>query len=294
MFRSLLLVLGIVIVPSTAESDYVIVVDVTQKYRNMFDNWLNHLDKVNNTLRDYVHASAYDKTSCLYLQSLRISHSCVDLKVQSDLTYNSPSFNKLMCERPKNMLRQLGKGKTVLYTDIDTVWLRNVLEYFQKTNENLLLQLDLYRNCAYDSCEEMTWDNCEREAKRYCDKACACLIGIRPHRDTKQLLRTWIRGCGLSKDKQDQKVFREVLSARRFSRLRLSRRFFPPQLFLSGASFFGTMGNIVPELTQKKDMLSSAYWLHNNWITGEAKKRGRFEVHGLWNITKPTVFHGQE
>ena len=95
MFRSLLLILGIVIVPCTAESEYVIVVDVTKKYRNMFDNWLNHLDKVNNTLRDYVHASAYDKTSCLYLKSLRISHSCFALKVQEDMIYNSPSFNKV-------------------------------------------------------------------------------------------------------------------------------------------------------------------------------------------------------
>jgi len=284
----LLSVLSMVASVCSADKKYVIAVEVSEGYLEMFNNWLNHLDKMNNTLRDYIYATAHDETSCLHLESLNVRHNCYNLKVKSNLMYNTPDFNKLTCERPKNMLRHLESGNTVLYTDIDTIWLRNVLEYFQGVKTSLVLQLDLPHGCAHKSCEGITWKSCQAEKLYFCHKVCTCLIGIRPSRDTRSLMRSWIRGCGSSKHKQDQKVFREVVVGRRFSSI--SRTFFPPQLFLSGGSFFG-VGSYVPESTPK-EVLTSAYWVHNNWIAGEDAKKRRFKDHGLWNTTQPVISYG--
>ena len=83
------------------------------------------------------------------------------------------------------MLRHLVSGNTVLYTDIDTIWLRNVLEYFQGVKASLVLQLDLPHGCAHKSCEGITWKSCQAEKLYFCHKVCTCLIGIRPSRDTR-------------------------------------------------------------------------------------------------------------
>jgi len=251
-------------------TDYVIAVEVNEGYINMFNNWLNHLDKLSGKLRKYVHASAHDEASCSHMLKIGIRHECAIIKSLSQpaLTYNTKAFNQLTCERPKHILRLLQEGKTVLYTDIDTVWLRDVLKFAYNQNSSLVLQHD----CP--------------ETEVPCINVCTCLIAIRPHRDTRRLVNNWIRQCGTSKDKQDQEVFRKLVLHPKFKKI--SKTVFPPTLFLSGVNFFGAhVVNYTPRRS-KKEMLSQAYWIHNNWIKGERRKVERFKSLKLWNETLPS------
>ncbi|XP_030846021.1 uncharacterized protein LOC115925986, partial [Strongylocentrotus purpuratus] len=135
------------------------------------------------------------------------------------LPWDSPIYNAMVNKRPAYIYQLLQRGHDVLFSDVDTVWLRDPFPY---------LQGDFHVAVAED------------QHKPYV-AYCAGFVFFRAAEKTKEFVREWLRRLHQSKTKiSDQVLMNEMLTKDQIPGLK--KMVMPSEIFPNGKLFFMTPG----------------------------------------------------
>lgn len=178
----------------------VVLVAVNMEYLDMFKNWLQfarpHLKST-----EQLRVCAMDEDVVAPLEMLQAAEAKADIPLHFDVVappqkaalYQAPfdteEYGRVVWQRVPNILNLLTAGCSVLYVDIDTVWVRDpFLDIESAGPSNLVL----------------TNDNDRPDEPNFC----SCFIYVSPAPETKELITRW----GAKKTgNQDQLVFNAEL-----------------------------------------------------------------------------------
>lgn len=150
-----------------------------------------------------------------------------------------------MSRRAGYLKKQIGKGKNVIYTDVDTVWLADPRMYFKGDYE--------------------VWTSLDRQVQ-YCTGFIACMSTER----TKDFLHKWDAALK-EKPQLNQKIYNALISNATPS---VKHTHLPVHQFPSGNLYFRGVWS------QKRKY---AVVVHNNFIIGGGNRKiCRFKKFGLW------------
>eukprot|EP00037_Helgoeca_nana_P037359 m.15733 g.15733 ORF g.15733 m.15733 type:complete len:750 (+) comp8765_c0_seq1:71-2320(+) len=178
------------------------------------------------------------------------------------LPYASRAYKSLVNRRPLYIRALLSLGLNVVYTDIDTVWMRSPFASFTG-DHTLWIQSDMIKPSDY----------------RF-HSLCTGFMAIKPTVGTIQLMLEWehalAAGWRGNTQHGNQFIFNTVVW--RHIRLeQVSVNPLEPKLFPSGA-----LSYMYPQWTSEQN--ATPVIIHNNYMVGREKKRAVFVSHGLWYI----------
>ena len=110
--------------------DWVVVVTVTMGYDDIFQNWLFWFKKLSSNMKlvviaeDALVLQKYQNQSSFSVITFDFP-SVPDSENDAGLDYDTLEFNLLTSRRPKYLLSLLKIYHKIIYTDIDTVWLKD-------------------------------------------------------------------------------------------------------------------------------------------------------------------------
>ncbi|XP_030829428.1 UDP-D-xylose:L-fucose alpha-1,3-D-xylosyltransferase 3 [Strongylocentrotus purpuratus] len=171
---------------------------------------------------------------------------------QKRLAYLSHDYNVLINKRPVYIYRLLAKGRDVLFSDVDTVWLKDPLPHLDG-DYDVVLQVDLrVPKVVY----------------------CAGFIFFRATNASRAFVWEWIDRIHKARDNiPDQKILNELLEEN-FGDLRV--KVLDSALFPNGALYFDDKW--------RRTQTVKPVIVHNNWIEDHDEKVLRFKSHGFWFI----------
>merc|ERR1719189_794304 len=98
--------------------------------------------------------------------------------------YDSKNYGRVVMQRPREILDLLDQGCSVLYSDIDAVWVKDpFLEIGAAGPGNLYVT---------DDGKITNWLHPLESTVNYC----TCFLYVQPHAATKQLMEAWSHGQG--------------------------------------------------------------------------------------------------
>lgn len=264
----------------------VVMVSISEEYLDMFRNWLHFAGRYLNDTEQLV-AVAEDLSVEVLLRQLAnttedgqpaplprfdvvrssgatsvgedpnrtaLRGSSVERNVSEDPDaphFDSQPFGDLVTQRSTHMLAFLHQGCTVLYSDIDNVWVKDPFHELARLPGKDLLATD-------DEAPNVT-------SHSY---LCTCFLYVQPSRATEDLMTAW--GQASAGQRTNQRPFNAVLQeAQEAGRLTsgvLPASEFPP----------GKVASDYPNATI----------FHANWVSGLPKKIEFFEDRGLWSLPK--------
>lgn len=255
----------------------VVLVTVSMQYFDMFRNWLVSARPF---LQDteHVHVIAEDGEVVPLLEALRKGHSLdysvedphgleysAEALIQTDPSmYDSAAYGGVVLKRPNHLLKLLKKNCSVLYVDVDTVWMQDPFHEIEAAGSS-----DLY----------LTDDEPTKRAfwgKNYC----TCFMYIQPAAWCQTLMQGWAsRITGNTNQLPFNSALRWAVltyasDAARPAILPLGQ--FPP-----GGVVLGKLGGFTasPHPTV----------FHANWLWGIKDKVDFFEERKLWAPTSLTA-----
>ena len=170
------------------------------------------------------------------------------------LQFNSEPYKKFVNKRQKYVLPLIQNGYEVLFTDVDTYWLKDPFPYFTD-DFDLAVERDL--------------------PKFYC----AGFVYFKPSKNTIAFLREWIDFMTTDKSlKPDQKVMNDLMKKKKIPGLNV--KILDSANFPNGKLFFNEKWR-----GDKKEIVV----VHNNWIVGHDTKVERFKSCGMWSVGKEAV-----
>ena len=180
-----------------------IMVTVSSGFNDMFENWWYHYKKLNLTIPVYVVAE-----DSLTVTKYRDNTDFILLECDNNyiegtkaFSYETKTYKKLVSKRPAHMLRKISLGYNLIYTDIDTVWMKDPRP-FLTGNHDLWASLD---------------------GKSY---YCTGFIACKASSKTISFLKKW--NNTLSKSNQlNQPLFNKLIHNSSISHSPLSSRLFP-------------------------------------------------------------------
>lgn len=245
----------------------VILVTVSVEYMVFFRNWLHYAEL---TLRDdavQIVVAAEDDAVAQELQHVESSLSFAVLGHSGSLTrkdavqlwdFGTPEYSALVGKRPTRVMHFLSRGCSVLYADIDAVWIRPVLPEIANLGvHSLYLTDDSRGNLGFTE-----W------------YLCSCLLYMHPTDAIKQLVTDW----GLyivHYDVLDQIALNAVLKADFQGDRQVSFGVLPYSKFPPGCA--------------AKANNQTAVVLHANWRVGIPAKEDFFKNFASWSL--PSASH---
>lgn len=224
------------------DEEWVIFVSVSFGYDDMFRNWLYWFRQLNLPNRLIIiteDKKIYNMYKQLGLFGVwkgswqNFSHA---------VNYASQNFKRLVSSRASYLKNVLAQSNCVIYSDIDTVWLKTPIPFF--TGDH-----DLW--ISYDSPGSF----------------CTGLMALKNTTRSRDLVNKWVEILRLPQKKLcNQGPFNDMVKRVEG----LSINVLDPNLFPPGRVYFS---HEQPEGTVV---------LHNNWIVGRRKKILRFKKIGLW------------
>ncbi|XP_033624314.1 UDP-D-xylose:L-fucose alpha-1,3-D-xylosyltransferase 1-like isoform X2 [Asterias rubens] len=167
------------------------------------------------------------------------------------LVFNTKEYKKFVNKRQGYILDLLEQGWEVLFSDVDTFWLRDPFLFFQG-NFDMALEEDNHEPASY----------------------CAGFVYFRPTERTMQFVKEWIRFMANDKTmKPDQVVMNIMIRRKVIAGLKL--RVLDSNKFPNGKLFFDDEWR-----KDKKDFVV----VHNNWIVGHDPKVERFRNCSMWLV----------
>lgn len=259
---------------SVAQNNVVIVCAVSQPYLPFLSNWLISIERHGRQNAVLVIAEDY---STLYTVNERWPGHAVLVPpapaLQRAHKFGSQGFFNFTSRRPKHLLQILELGYSVLYNDVDLVWLKDPFRYF-KGNYDIYFTDDMAKVKPLDHSHGLPAPG--RKGRTY---ICSCMLFIRPTHGGKLILKKWIEELEAQpwspKAKaNDQPAFNWALNrtASKISLYLLSQQNFP-----SGGLYFNNE-------TWRKETQGKHVIVHNNYITGFEKKIHRFQDFKLWFV----------
>ncbi|XP_071477387.1 uncharacterized protein [Diadema antillarum] len=241
---------------TTNRSIPVILASTNSAFLDFTDNWLESLKRCG--ISSGITLVAEDHSAYYYLNN----RTDIDLDVlltdeaespSEKLLFDSPEYKRLVNKRPSYVLRLLENGHDVLFSDVDIVWLKNPLPYFDDKHD-VWLQED------------------QHDPPVYC-------AGFTLYRSTPwgiKLVKEWVKELGRHPTLPDQRVLNNLLKKDRYQQ-GLKRAVMDPTLFPNGNLFFD------PKWRAANSGVETVM-VHNNWIIGHDLKVERFKQEGLWYL----------
>jgi len=241
----------------------IIMVTPNLEYWPMFLNWAYHA-KAYMGENDQLVVVAQDAGIVTKLQSSSFVFMDLNgtLNIPTDATFRralapwvSAEFSHLTGMRPAQILYFLNLNCTVLYSDVDTVWVGDVFQDIAEAGPH-----DLYIT-------DDTWDNSLTNTWNFC----TCFLYLQPSPSVRKLMQNWKNAWSdqnaVSYNTSDQPPFNWVLNATRKS---VDFAVLPYGAFPPGCKahrFWRTPGMHV---------------LHANYLKGITAKKKFLVDHGVW------------
>ena len=232
-------------------NNLVIIMALNNGYLDFFLNWFASYKKLNLTVPIVLIAEdkvVYDKVAKLDIDIITIIESNYT-KINQTVIFQSKQFMDLTLRRHTYVLSYLLAGRDVIFSDTDTVWLKNPIPYF--TGE-----YDIWMQ--YDTPEIL----------------CPGTMAVISTKETIEFFQKLTKGLA-KYEYSDQPFLNDKLKK---SKLRI--RGLDTGLFPSGKLYF--------QFFTKKQKSGVAV-VHNNWIRGHDKKVNRFKKFNLWFVNDYNV-----
>nr|XP_054750598.1 uncharacterized protein LOC129256411 [Lytechinus pictus] len=171
---------------------------------------------------------------------------------QKTLAYLSHEYNVLINKRPVYIYRLLAKGRDVLFSDVDIVWLADPFPHLEG-DYDVVLQEDLHNpKVVY----------------------CAGFIFFRATNASRAFVGEWISRIHKARDNvPDQRLLNQLLGEN-FGNLRI--KVLDSSLFPNGKLYFDD--------EWRRRQTAKPVIVHNNWIEDHEEKVRRFKKHGFWYL----------
>ncbi|XP_022084717.1 UDP-D-xylose:L-fucose alpha-1,3-D-xylosyltransferase 1-like [Acanthaster planci] len=243
----------------------VVLTTTNNAFLDMTENWLASIRRTRACPNITVVAEdqqAYRFLSRKAVVGLHIQQTGSGLSTAKKLVFNTKEYKKFVNKRQRYILRFLEQGWEVLFSDVDTFWLRDPFPFLQG-NFDMALEVDEYRQKG-------------KKGSFYC----AGFVYFRPTERTLRFVREWIRFMEADeKLRPDQVVMNLLIAEKKVPRLKL--QVLNSDRFPNGKLFFNE--------TWRRDKRGIVV-VHNNWIIGHDPKVERFRNNSMWLVDKNIKF----
>ena len=168
--------------------------------------------------------------------------------------YKSHFYKRLVSRRANYIRNELQAAPMVIYSDIDSVWLKDPTASLSEDDVDMWGQKD----------GDRSWGT----------YFCTGLIAFRQTKASLEFLEMWDEAL-LENPQLNQPIFNRLIGDHPDL---LKTVTLPFSKFPNGALYFG--GTFKGEVMDNKE---DVYIVHNNFIEGHENKVGRFKAHGLWS-----------
>eukprot|EP00250_Pteridium_aquilinum_P033265 c5387_g1_i1 orf=355-1404(-) len=261
-------------VHAVAQNNTVILCAVSQPYLPFLINWLISIARHHRHHAVLVIAEDY---ATLYAVNERWPGHAVLVPpapaLQQAHKFGSQGFFNFTSRRPRHLLQILELGYSVLYNDVDMVWLKDPFSYF-KGNYDIYFTDDMTKVKPLDHSHKLPPPG--KKGRTY---ICSCMLFIRPTHGGKLILSKWIEELQAQPwsphaKANDQPAFNWALNKTADT----VKNYLLPQLaFPSGGLYFKNE-------TWRSETRGKQAIIHNNYITGFEKKIKRFRDFNLWFV----------
>ncbi|XP_038044160.1 UDP-D-xylose:L-fucose alpha-1,3-D-xylosyltransferase 1-like [Patiria miniata] len=246
-------------------SGTVVLTTTNTAFLDMTENWLASIRRTKTCPNITVVAEdqkAYQYLSNRKLAGVHVLQTQSGLASTNKLVFNTNEYKKFVNKRQRYILKFLEGGWEVLFTDVDTFWLRDPFP-FLRGNFDLAMEQDNYRKVKPND-------------RNYC----AGFVYFRPTERTLKFVREWIRYMAEDKKlKPDQVVMNHLIRTKKVPRLQV--RVLNWDRFPNGKLFFNE--------TWRRER-SDFVVVHNNWIVGHDTKVERFRNLNMWLVDPDMKF----
>jgi len=239
----------------------IIMVTPNLEYWDMFLNWV-HYASAYISENDQLVVVAQDEGIVTMLQNSSFVfmdlNGVLNIPTVSNLRrvggpFGSSAFNGLTCKRPAQILFFLKLNCTVLYSDVDTVWLGDVFQDIAEAGSH-----DLY----------ITDDSRTNSLMRSFN-FCTCFLYLQPSPSVRKLVENWANA--VSDKVNDQYFFNRVLNSDYATRQLVDFTVLPYAAFPPGRSAHRFWGKPVMHV------------LHANYLPNIKRKTHFLVNHHVWN-----------
>ncbi|KAL6181420.1 hypothetical protein ACLB2K_048075 [Fragaria x ananassa] len=257
-----------------AQNGTLIVCAVSEPYLPFLNNWLisiarqKHQDKVLVIAEDY---------GTLYKVNERWPGHAVlippALDAKAAHKFGSQGFFNFTSRRPRHLLNILELGYSVMYNDVDMVWLADPFPYLVG-NHDVYFTDDMTPVKPLNHSHDLP--PIGKKGRTY---ICSCMIFLRPTSGAKLIMKKWIEEMqqepwSRAKKANDQPAFNWALD----------KNAAQVDLYLLPQAAFPTGGLYFKNKTWVKETKGMHVIIHNNYILGFEKKIKRFHDYDLWLV----------
>ena len=246
-------------------SNWTIMITVNDGYFDFFHNWWLYYIKLDISLPVIILAEddkVFSRLTALDLPNVTVQRSALTSVRSIDHNYETPEYLKMVSNRATYIIdffcSDAHNGGGVIYTDIDTIWLKDPIPYITRfendkdgSDYDIIMQID---NKNYNN---------------YKPYYCTGFMAIHSNQRTLELMKKWERLL-LDSSQLNQPIFNKLVhesSNAKHSGLSES-------LFSSGKVYFETM--------KSNEERENVVVVHNNFVIGHDIKKKRFKDHNLW------------
>lgn len=259
---------------ATAGNGTVLLAAVSGPYLPFLSNWLISVRRAGRADQVLVIAEDYetlDRINAAWPGHAVLVPPAPD--AQTAHKFGSQGFFNFTSRRPRHLLQILELGYSVMYNDVDMVWLADPFPYLVE-NHDVYFMDDMTPVKPLDHSHELPPPG--KKGRTY---ICSCMIFLRPTEGAKLLLRKWIEELkeqpwSKQRKSNDQPAFNWALN----------KTAGQVDVYLLPQSAFPTGGLYFKNKTWVKQTKGKHVIIHNNYITGFEKKIKRFRDHGLWLV----------
>lgn len=260
---------------AVASDGVLIVCTVSQPYLEFLNNWLISLAKQNRHQAALILAEDYATLD--FVNSRWPGHAVLIPPALNSATpslrFGSQGFFNFTSRRPQQLLEILNLGYSVMYNDVDMVWLADPFSYF-KNKRDVYITDDMAVLKPEDHSHALPPPG--KKGRTY---ICSCMLFLRPTEGAKLLLRAWMKELhehqwSPSLKANDQPAFNWALN---HTAGQVDVYLLPQVAFPSGGLYFKND-------TWRKETANKHVIVHNNYVVGFDQKIKRFRNHNLWFV----------
>ncbi|KAL2343603.1 hypothetical protein Fmac_004888 [Flemingia macrophylla] len=263
-----------------AANSSVIVCIVSQPYLPFLNNWL--ISIAMHHRHHMVLVIAEDYASLHRVNQLWPGHAVLIppvLDADAAHKFGSQGFFNFTARRPSHLLKILELGYSVMYNDVDMVWLADPFPYLEG-NHDVYFTDDMTAIKPLNHSHDLPPPG--KKGRPY---ICSCMIFLRPTDGAKLILKKWIEELQMqpwskTMKSNDQPAFNWALM----------KNAKEADLYLLPQPAFPTGGLYFKNKTWVTETKGMHVIIHNNYIVGFEKKIKRFRDYGLWLVDD----HAQE
>lgn len=278
-------------------------VAVDTDFIDLFDNWYGHAKKFL-TDKEQVVAVAEDPQAIPVLQKVLKARPHANFEILAPPTtanasgvskvsfmevdsattpFGTKGYNEMMHNRPGHLLRFISQGCTVLYVDVDTIWLKSPFKDIADAGAHDLYVIDDGKNGGTQPPQPF-WGK-DMSSLAGCShnnipNFCGGFMYVRPTPHAQEFVREWseLSLSGQVKNEGNQHAFNRMLCKHFKDEKAATFGVLPFDQYPPGPA-------VEPRLLAHTSGKQSPTMVHANWLAGYAAKVSFLKKLGYWNLS---------